>query len=446
MPFDATQPVTVSRTPALPFGDFLRALLPALDGHGVRCCVLRNYEGFPEQNLGHDVDLLIRSADLPRAVAALRSVDGIRIVGATVRAGGPSLFLEGVSAEDGVRALQVDFITSLNWKGMPHLQTEAILEAAIPRHAGNMSFLVPAPAHEAIISLLSSLLVGGWVKEKYLPSVRQRFINDRAEVVAALRQNFGLKAAERLADAVESGERAQMLECVGLLRASLTLRAVGREPLGSCRSIIRHYAREAAIRYSPRTLETVTIVSLDGRRAFSLVDRLLPMLHSTAKAVAKRPLGPAFAADAAPAADGSFARLAGVLRRLAEEWRDQCAETKSLTLHLRARASRELPISELGKGEFGNWRLARLAAKVSPESELWILLDPSAAGLPSANPKPPRDEMARLREASRAFVMSQRRFVILDARRHDAELAEEAYAAIVEALARRADRELNKRI
>jgi hypothetical protein len=161
MPFDATQPVTVSRTPALPFGDFLRALLPALDGHGVRCCVLRNYEGFPEQNLGHDVDLLIRSADLPRAVAALRSVDGIRIVGATVRAGGPSLFLEGVSAEDGVRALQVDFITSLNWKGMPHLQTEAILEAAIPRHAGNMSFLVPAPAHEAIISLLSSLLVGG---------------------------------------------------------------------------------------------------------------------------------------------------------------------------------------------------------------------------------------------------------------------------------------------
>lgn len=423
------------------------ALLQALEREGVRCCVLRNYEGFPDNNLGHDVDFLIRSADLPRAIAALRSLQGIRIAGATVRAGGPSLFLEGVSPAPGLRALQVDFITSLNWKGMPHLSTEAILDAAIPRQARNLNFLVPSPVHEAIISLLSSLLVGGWLKEKYFPSVQRTFLSDRAGVISALQPGFGLKAAARLADAVVSGDRGKILSCVGLLRASLALRALLREPLRSSRSVVCHYASELAIRYSPRSLETVSILGLDECRTAAILAGLLPMLQSTAKLVEKRPLRPQplFASDSAPASSGAFALMAIVVLRLVEEWRSQCAEKKSLTLHLRAHSSRELLIYHPSKCRSGSRGLARLIARLFPSSDLWILLDPADEGVPSTNPELPCGETDRQREACRAFVKTRKNYVILDASQPLAELTEEAFAAIIEALARSADRELRKR-
>src|ERR1700685_3439162 len=72
-----------SERPCLPFSEFLVALFQALAAEGLRPCVLRNYEGFPTQNVGGDLDFLIPPSELPRAIRALRTIHGIRIVGST---------------------------------------------------------------------------------------------------------------------------------------------------------------------------------------------------------------------------------------------------------------------------------------------------------------------------------------------------------------------------
>src|ERR1035437_3480159 len=116
--------------PALPFSEFLSALIRALDREGLRSCVLRNYEGFPTQNVGGDIDFLIFPSDLPRAISALRSIQGIRIVGYAERTYVASIFVEGTSATSGCRSFQVDYFLSLSWKGLPYLPVDTVLHAS----------------------------------------------------------------------------------------------------------------------------------------------------------------------------------------------------------------------------------------------------------------------------------------------------------------------------
>src|SRR5580658_10253358 len=105
--FDST--CSLGEPLALPFCVFLEALIRALEKEGLRPCILRNYEGFPNENVGGDVDFLIRPSDLPSAMRALRSIESVRIVGYAEHPHVASVFLAGTSSTPGSRSLQVDF-------------------------------------------------------------------------------------------------------------------------------------------------------------------------------------------------------------------------------------------------------------------------------------------------------------------------------------------------
>jgi len=225
----------------LSLSEFLTALTQSFEKHAIRPCVLRNYEGFPITNIGRDIDFLIRSSELPLVIRALRSIQSVRIVGYAERCYAAHFYLEGVSAVPGVRTLQVDFMWCLNWKGLAYLSTEDVLKAAKPWRAGDLSFLVPSPTHEAIVSLLSSLLVGGWLREKYFPKVQQTFIGDRVAAMTTLSSKFGPRTATRLVDSVIDGDRARILDCVKSLRTSIGLRGLWHRPIRGILDIIRYY-------------------------------------------------------------------------------------------------------------------------------------------------------------------------------------------------------------
>ena len=247
----------------LSLGELLKAVIQSFSDEGLRTCVLRNYEGFPDCNVGSDVDFLIRKGELRSAIRALRSIKGIRIVGYAERSYAAHVFVEGVSPTPGVRAIGLDFVWSLNWKGLQYLTADDVLHAAIQRQAGDLTLLVPSPAHEAIISLLSSLLIGGWIKEKYSAKVHRTFAGDSLEVTAALLPAFGRQAATRLVDSVVNGDRQAMLSCVKPLRVSLTWRALLHSPFRSVSAIARYHVREFIVRCTPTTLETIFISGLD---------------------------------------------------------------------------------------------------------------------------------------------------------------------------------------
>jgi hypothetical protein len=445
------------KSPVMPFGEFLPALFRALDKEGVRYCVLRNYEEFPYNNIGRDVDFLTYPSDLPGVSRALRSIQGIHIVGYTERHYVASFFLAGISTVQQARALQIDFDLSLTWKGLPYLPADAVLRAVIQRFAGDSTFFVPSPVHEAIISLLASLLIGGWLKAKYLPQVQQSFIDHRSEVIAALLPQFGLRTATRLVDSVAGGDRARILGCVRSLRTSMALRNLSHRPFHSVLVIARHYAGELTIRYSPKMLHTVCIFGSDVSNNTAIIDTLMSLLQSTAVVVEKHHLRSARSLgsqswdipsnadfyDDSPRGWLTFITIATLL--LIKGWVTQLAEKKNLTLRIYDGCHHEL-LFNLKEYRYGGpkW-FARLIGKLFPSPDLWILLDVPDNTLQSSRQEIVSVEIFRQREAYRSFVKTRKRYIILDAGKQPVNVADEVYAAIVETLALCTERQLRKR-
>jgi hypothetical protein len=446
-----------SQPQALSFSAFLTALFQALENEGIRPCILRNYEGFPIENVGSDVDFLIRPSELPRAIRALRSIQGIRIVGYSERPYVASSYLAGTSAIPGGRSLQIDFDLSLSWKGLPYLPIDSVLHAAITRRAGNLNFVVPSAVHEAITSLLASLLVAGWIKEKYFAQVRQIFADNESQVIAALSPQFGRSAASRLVNSVIDGDRRSVLDCVPSLRVSLVLRSFLHRPLRTVLAIVRHYAKECAIRFSPTSLETVCILGSNGCDKTATIEALMPILQSSAKVVGKYhpesclPIEhesteiTATSDSRAQTSSGSFVSMVRVVRWLVDDWRSQFFGKMNLTLRISEICSYQLVVDPQACRYEGPAWFACIVHKLFPSPSLWILLDLTSRNSRSTGRQLPPAGTLRHIEAYRAFVTTRKKYVILDASQPPDRITESAYAAIIDTLAERAHRKLKNR-
>ncbi|MGD0546720.1 MAG: hypothetical protein ABR991_02690 [Terracidiphilus sp.] len=435
-----------SRPARLPFSQFLAQLFAALDAVGVRFCVLRNYQDFPEKNLGSDVDFLINPANLAKAIGALQSIPGVRITGYSERAWVAHAFVEGLEPAPGKRALQVDFLYILNWKGQPYLPVDTVLDAALPHRAGDLSFLVPSPVHEAIASLFASLLVGGWLKEKYFPQVQQIFSANRAEAIAALAPQFGWKVSTRLVDAVIVGYRRKIVGFIGPLRWALARRNLLGRPLRAVSEAVRYYLGELVVDFAPAALQTVFILGEDGAKA-ELIDHLMPLLTSSAKFVKKSTLRPQITftpkswsltpsnESAAQIHSGSLFSIIKVAFWLMEEWLSQFTNKRNLTITLCEGCYHDLLADPESFGYRGPMGFARFVRRLMPSPVLCLLLDSPAEG--ATKPK---------MERMRALVKTKQCYFILDAGKPAGQVTENAYAAIIDALAGRADNKLRRRL
>jgi len=429
----------------LPFNEFLAALFQSLEAGGIRPCILRNYEGFPGVNTGGDIDFLIVQAALPNALRAVHSIPGIRIVGFTRRAYVASVFLEGVTSTPGSRSLQLDFLWSLSWKGMPYLPPNKVFQSARPLSAENLKFFVPSPVHEAIVSLLTSLIFGGWAKEKYLPKTQLTFNNSRTEAIAVLQPQFGQRAATRLVDTVIEGDRQRMHGCVWTIRFSLAIRSLLRRPYRTVRGVVYHYMREIAVRFSPMNVETICFLGSDAGVIKNTIDKLMPLLYYAAKIVSEHQysLEPRFTGEPTKAIEtpnsapqtqhGSIVSMAFAAHWLLDEWLNQFIRKKNDTLRIFHCYWPGLLINPERFRFGGPMWFAALIGKLAPEPDLWILLapDPNESDLQ----KHLSTQSPRQLEAYRAFVETRKRHIVLDANLPIDDLTDRAHAAIIKVLA-----------
>lgn len=446
-----------SQPVALSFGEFFAALIHSFENEGVRPCILRNYDGFPLSNSGNDIDFLISPRELPRAMRALRSIEGTRIVGYIERPYVVMVFLEGIRRSSEVRGLEIDFDLSLSWKGLPYLSTEEVLATAIPRRAGDLNFFVPSPMHEAIISLSTSLLLFKRVKEKYFPQVQRTFASESQAVIAALAPQLGLKSATRLVGGVVSGDRERVLDCIWPLRASLLFSGLRRRPIRAIVAIVRHHAREFTIRYSLKTLETVSILGPDRFRNSTMIESLMPLLQSSASFLEK--VSPGLKMDETPKQAGTasrrgdqwgspggvFALIAGAALLLFGEWRSQLRGKRTLTLRVCDCSHYDLLIAPQRYQQHIPIWFARFIRTFIPPSDVWILLEANGDGERSTTEPLLLAETPRPLETYRAFVEARKRYAVVNTSQPHVRATEHAYAAIVNALAQRTDGILNDR-
>jgi hypothetical protein len=443
--------------PALPFSEFLTSLFQAFGREGLRPCVLRNYEGFPAANIGTDVDFLIRRSELPLVIRALRDLHGTRIVGYAERHYVAHVFVEGVSPNPGIRALELDFIWSLNWKGLEYLATEDVIRTAIPRQTGDLTFLVPSPAHEAITSLLSSLLIGGWLKEKYFPKVQETFVSNNLAIKAVLSPKFGNRVAAQLVDSVIAGDRPSILSCVKPLRTSLVWSSLLHNPLRNTWSAGHYHLCEFAVRCTPATLETVCVSGLDLRAAETIVASLVPMLRNSAKIAERRHFGPRFLPQHQTLRDKSVtesdeeyrtkrqASMAGIFKWAAEELISRFAKKENLTIRFDESSYYGL-LCDSQKRCFGGPRwLARVVGWLLPSIDLLIVLGEKTGAMQPEGDHTRPDVAPGPHWGASDFVKSRKRCVISNACPPSQKEVEEAYSMIIDTLVQRTDRRLKNR-
>jgi hypothetical protein len=451
------QKTPLSPPRVLTFSEFLLVLNQAFDKEGLRPCILRNYEGFPASNLGNDIDFLIRRSELARVISVLRSIDGLRIIGYVERTNVAHAHVQGVCAIQKSRALQLDFIWSLSWKGQEYLGTDEVLQAAITRQAGALNFLVPSPVHEAIISLLSSLLIGGWMKEKYFPKVHETFAGDKLAVITSLSKAFGLRTATRLVNLIMSADRPRILSCVSSLRTSIALRGLWHRPISSASGVARYYAREFALRYFPKTLEKIYLSGSAGCERAAIIEKLTPMLQHSAVVVEMTHSGPELPADemplerilsADPAVEGRNVpkiSTAKAVQWLVDEWLSEFKKNRNLTLRISSNRCYDLLIAPQRRIYVGPAWFARLVGGLFPSPVLWLFLDQDVGANQFESQKLSIGKAAKQLETYRLFGNKKCKYVTLNANKPTASLLEDAYAAVIDALEERTNSILDAR-
>lgn len=443
---------------AVSFGDFLAELFTAFKREGIHPCVLRNYEGFPNRNVGGDIDLLIVKAWLQGAVNAVRSVSGIRIIGFVERFYVAHLFIEGVAGPSASRALQVDLIWNSNWKGQPYLPAKLLLDSSKQVQAGDVAITVPAPIHEAIVSLLGSLLNGGVIKEKYFARVQETFSKCRSEAIQALAPPFGADLAGRLVDYVTTGNRPAIVASAKALRAALALRCCLAGPFRCISAAAQYYRGEFAVRRLPRGLETIRIVGQRCADWEGVVEASEAKLQNAATLVQWHRLGTTSLPNdessepisTHPQRTGpciAWLRVtAQSLKWVIEGWLSQFANRTCLTIVVWDSCCPLQPfVSEEKRARIANslvnWFLDRV-----PEPDLWIVLDPNlkrAERILEVDSQAHR--VACECQAKESRIPQRRKVIAMDAGKEPACVIEAFYAAIIDALAQRTNARLKRR-
>jgi hypothetical protein len=142
---------------------------------------------------------------------------------------------------------------------------------------------------------------------------------------------------------------------------------------------------------------------------------------------------------------GSFVSMAKVLMWLLNEWARHFTDKKNHILSICENYYQDLLIDPRSYRYGGPMWFARLVGKFIPSPILWILLDPAAAGAPPNGPEAVSTEAETRMAASRLFVSTRERYVILDASKAAAFVTEDAYASIVDTLAQTTNRRLDRR-
>ncbi len=261
---------------------FLTNYLNKLKDRKIPYCILRNYEGLPQKNFANDIDILIRPGDKFIAIKELLNIDDIKITECCKRANVTSLFIYGVNWGKNYHAIQLDLVTGLNWKGLPYLNVEKVIKEARPPRNSIDVIIIPYSAHEAIISLFSSYLVGGWIKKKYQPKVRKIFIKHREEIISLLSQIAKYNIVARLVDSVCTDNHDDLFKILPKLRRSIALLSIFKQPLFTLKTVFHYHAKELLIRYSPMYINEVCVLGPDGAGKSSVIaDAKEKLLYTT---------------------------------------------------------------------------------------------------------------------------------------------------------------------
>lgn len=347
--------------------------------------VLRNEADlFDNLRRGGDVDLLVR--DLARAERTL-----IRHLGPPIRITKRSSVTE-CFYEWG----NIDFLPSIEWRGADYLPVDTVLEE---RRVSVRGLPVPRLAHEALVSWLTSLLWGGFFKERYATVIRQAVASDGSAFRHALTAAAGRKWGTRLYQAAVDGHPEVSKTWARSLRVAIWTRAWRRSPVRTVARGLAFVVAELRLRFDP-PVPWLALLGPAASGTASVLDEMVQRSNTcrfaSVRAFTCRP-GPLArhcggplptAEDARPSEKPDRSNTSVLLLatdRLLEYW--------MRLVHLRAKGcilAFDQPalglVVDRARWGVGSW-LARALSRLVPKPDLLFVLESAPATLPPGGPK-----------------------------------------------------------
>mgnify|MGYP001454571731 CR=1 FL=1 len=418
----------------------LCALLKETDGYAL----LRNADVAANLARGGDVDLLV---DDPHAFSQ-RLLEEL----------GPPLMRMERSYVQGFfwRWGHVDLLPSLEWHGAVYLPSGEVLGSVFRNSKGFLEVSLP---HQAVVCWFTSLIWGGFFKERYREIIVRAARECEDRLCRSLEYAVGPFWARRLVEVARAGRPETSVAWVRSLRRVLWWRAFLRSPLTTLKGWVQFWAAELKLRIWPPA-PWVAVLGMDGSGKSSLLDALKERLgHGRPFTEVRlghwRPGRIIRSKASGPVVDPHGKPPRGVLAScvklglLLADW----AVGYWLDLaHLRAKGILvtfdrhyvDLLVDPRRYRYGGPMWLARLVGRFIPRPDLFIILDLPAEVAHARKPEIPLEEAKRLRERYLELASSLPNAHVVDASRPLGEVVAEVENIILRHIAARTEQRIRR--
>ena len=280
---------------------------------------------------------------------------------------------------------QIDVLPSLEWNGFSYADGELVVAQS---RVGEDGFRRPRLGHDALISWMTSLLWGGFYKERYDGVIFRAACEDGDCLREALDWALGSSWAEEMMTWALAGEARESEKYVKEIRRALRWRNLKRYGGDTISKVVRHWWTEARHHFSP-SLPVIAFLGPDGSGKSSVIEGVrakLDRMGIQQRVMHWRPYGlKGREYLGIPVGDPHNAPPRGVIQSIAKLgmlWTDWWFTYLTILLHARAKSSvvisdryyNDLLADPIRYRYGASRRLARWAFRFFPKPDLVFVL------------------------------------------------------------------------
>ena len=432
--------------------DVLEALFAFLEGEKLPYCVVGDTRGYPEE-IASDIDIVVASEAfdvIACTVARFCRKHDLALVQMLRHEQTAIYFVLAWYAHNGqFRFLALDFCSDYFRGGRRLLDADEILarrEPALDEAGSSAGYFVP-PADIRFIYYLLKKIDKGELSDTHADYLSAEWHRDSSGALQQVGRFWPAPGdGDLIAHAAAKGDWHAVRSALPRLRRALR-RAVPRSPAG----IVRDWRRRL-MRVSKPTGLMVAFLGPDGSGKSSAIERLMANLGPAFRRTRCLHLRPrvlgAGKAQALPTVRphalaprgflASTAKLGWLLLDYLAGYVLQVGPLKCRsTLVVFDRYFHDLLVDPKRYRYGGSLALARWAARLVPQPDIWVVLDAERAVLQARKPEVSAEECERQRAAYLDFIRSRREGFVVDATQNLEDVAADATAGVLEFLARR---------
>jgi len=226
----------------------IRSFFIKLQERGVHYCILRNYEKLPTRIESNDIDMLLREIDIHLVLSIFNDISkifNIKVIAAEFHDHGKRVFLYRRNPK---LFIKFDIHTEESWRGAVYLTADEILIA----RQQYRDFFIPHPVHEALVTLLAQLLMGGHVKSRYVDSIKNTVVSNNKMFMEKMGTIIGWKYAGELCEAVAEKDMERLMCISGIIKRSVWFRCIRRRKFKQIITVYKYLSFQLIRRLIPK--------------------------------------------------------------------------------------------------------------------------------------------------------------------------------------------------